>query len=209
MSLTRRCPRTMRIVSVGVLLSALLSLVGCHTPVVPKEYSEYDTHAGFLLGPEDLLEITVWKNPDLSRLTAIRPDGHISMPIIGDVKAAGLTADALAKEIAAQLKEYIQIPSVSVSVKELNSYSVFIIGEIAKPGKYQLKSYVTVLQAISLAGGFTTYASKNKLQVVRVIENADHERKEIHIPLRYDDLVTGSGYPGNITLASGDTVVVP
>ena len=139
----------MRIVSVGLLLSSLLSQVGCQTPVVPKEYSEYDTHAGFLLGPEDELEITVWKNPDLSRITAIRPDGYISMPIIGDIKAAGLTADGLSKEIAAQLKEYIQIPSVSVSVKELNSYFVFVMGEVNKPGRYPLKSYVTVLQAIS------------------------------------------------------------
>ena len=199
----------MGIVSAGFLLGLLLSQSGCPTPVVPKDYQHYDTHAGFLLGAEDLLEITVWKNPDLSRTTAIRPDGFISMPIIGDVRAAGLTADALAKEIAARLKEYIQIPSVSVSVKELNSYAVFVIGEVAKPGKYQLKSYVTVLQAISLAGGFTTYASKNKLQVVRTIQNADRERREIHIPLRYDDLVSGNSYPGNITLASGDTVVVP
>jgi polysaccharide export outer membrane protein len=199
----------MEIVSAGLLLCAMLSQSGCPTPVVPKEYQHYDTHAGFLLGPEDLLEITVWKNPDLSRITAIRPDGYISMPIIGDVQAAGLTAAALSQRIAERYKEYIQVPSVSVSVKELNSYAVFVIGEVAKPGKYPLKSYVTVLQAISLAGGFTTYASKNKLQVVRITQNADHERREIHIPLRYDDLVTGNGYPGNITLASGDTVVVP
>lgn len=209
MSCPMRRLRILRLVSVGLVLCSILSQVACQVPVVPKEYAEYDTHAGFLLGPEDLLEITVWKNLDLSRTTAIRPDGFISMPIIGDVKAAGLTADALAKQIAARLKEYIQIPSVSVSVKELNSYAVFVLGEVGKPGKYQLKSFVTVLQAISLAGGFTNYASKNKLQVVRTIENADHQRQEIHIPLRYDDLVNGRGYPGNIVLASGDTLVVP
>ncbi|MDH4303387.1 MAG: polysaccharide biosynthesis/export family protein, partial [Nitrospira sp.] len=116
----------------------------------------------FLLGSEDQIEINVWKNPDLSRITLIRPDGYVSMPIIGDVQAAGLTADALAAQITERLKGYIQNPSVSVNVKELNSYSVFVLGEVTKPGKYQLKSYVTVLQAISMAGGFTNYASKNR-----------------------------------------------
>jgi polysaccharide export outer membrane protein len=86
---------------------------------------------------------------------------------------------------------------------------VYVLGEVAKPGKYQLKSYITVLQAISMAGGFTIYASKNNLQVLRVIENGDNKRKEIRIPLRYSDLVSGQGEPGNIVLFSGDTLVVP
>ena len=174
------------------------------------EHKEYDAPAGFLLGPEDELEITVWKNLELSRVTAIRPDGLISMPLIGDIRAAGLTADALAQQITERLKQYFATtPSVSVSVKAINSYSVFVMGEVAKPGKYQLKSYITVLQAISTAGGFTDYAKRNKLQVVRVTENGDHVRREVHIPLRYDDLVVGRGEPGNIVLHSGDIVVVP
>jgi polysaccharide biosynthesis/export protein len=186
----------------------MLFQAGClGPPVTPREY---DAPAGFLLGPEDELEITVWKNLELSRITAIRPDGLISMPLIGDIQAAGLTADALAQRITEHLKQYFATtPAVSVSVKTINSYSVFVLGEVAKPGKYQLKSYTTVLQAISLAGGFTQYASKNKLQIVRVIENTDHIRQEVRIPLRYDDLVTGRGEVGNIVLASGDIVVVP
>jgi polysaccharide export outer membrane protein len=178
--------------------------------LTPIEYKEYDTPVGFLLGPEDELEITVWKNLELSRITAIRPDGLISMPLIGDIQAAGLTADALAQRITERLKQYFATtPAVSVSVKTINSYSVFVLGEVAKPGKYQLKSYITVLQAISTAGGFTVYAKRNKLQIVRATENADHKRQEVHIPLRYDDLVAGRGEPGNIVLHSGDTVVVP
>ena len=170
---------------------------------------EYETPAGFLLGPEDVLEITVWKNPDLSRVTAIRPDGLISMPVIGDVQAAGLTANALAHRIADRMKQFVQSPAISVSVKELNSYSVFVLGEVSKPGKYQAKSYVTLLQAISMAGGFTEYAKKNKLQVVRVRPNGDHKIHEMRIPVRYDDLLIGEGEPGNIILLSGDTIVVP
>jgi polysaccharide export outer membrane protein len=183
-------------------------LAGCFTPAIsPKPY---EAPSGFLLGPEDELEITVWGNKDLTRITAVRPDGLISMPIIGDVQAAGLTADALAQRIADRLKQYLATtPSVSVSVKELNSYSVYVLGEVTKPGKFQLKSYVTVLQAISMAGGFTDYAKKNRVQVLRVIENGDHKRQEVHIPIRYDDVVAGRGEPGNIVLHSGDTVVVP
>ena len=194
-------------ISVGLMLCAMLFQAGCAATVPPKEY---DAPAGFLLGPEDELEITVWKNMELSRVTIIRPDGLISMPLIGDIQAAGLTAEALAQQIAERLKQYFATtPSVSVSVRTINSYSVYVLGEVARPGKYQLKSYITVLQAISMAGGFTIYASKNKLQVLRVTENGDHKRKEIRIPLRYSDLVSGQGEPGNIVLFSGDTLVVP
>jgi polysaccharide biosynthesis/export protein len=197
-------------ISLGFMLCSMLFQAGCLGPTTPIQYKEYDAPAGFLLGPEDELEITVWKNLELSRITAIRPDGLISMPLIGDIQAAGLTADALAQRITERLKQYFATtPSVSVSVKAINSYSVFVLGEVAKPGKYQLKSYITVLQAISTAGGFTDYAKKNRLQVVRITENSDHIRREVHIPLKYDDLMAGRGEPGNIVLQSGDTVVVP
>lgn len=194
--------------SAGLLICSLLLLSGCfESKLSPKAY---ESPTGFLLGPEDELEITVWGNKDLTRATVIRPDGLISMPIIGDVQAAGLTADALAQRIAERLRQYLATnPSVSVSVKTINSYSVYVLGEVTKPGKFQLKSYVTVLQAISMAGGFTDYAKKNKLQVVRVTENGDHKRQEVHIPLRYDDLLSGNSGPGNLVLHSGDTVVVP
>jgi len=202
--------RHLRTISVGFLLCSMLFQAGCLGPMATTEYREYDAPAGFLLGPEDELEITVWKNLDLSRTTTIRPDGLISMPLIGDIQAAGLTADALAQRITERLKQYFATtPAVSVIVKTTNSYSVYVLGEVVKPGKFQLKSYVTVLQAISMAGGFTAFASKNKLRIVRVIEDAGHKRKEVHIPLRYDDLVNGRGEPGNIVLVNGDTVVVP
>lgn len=180
---------------------------GC-TSIVQER--NYDAPGGFMLGPEDILEITVWKNSDLSRMTAIRPDGLISMPIIGDVQASGLTADGLAHRISERLKQFVAgSPAVSVSVKELNSYSIFVLGEVSKPGKYPAKSYVTLLQAISMGGGFTEYAKKNSLQVVRTRLNGDNKIHETRIPVRYDDLVAGRGEPGNIILLSGDTVIVP
>jgi polysaccharide export outer membrane protein len=190
-------------------LNLIITLIaGCGPATV--QMREYETPAGFLLGPEDVLEITVWKNADLSRITAIRPDGLISIPIIGDVQAAGLTADALSHRIAERLKQFVAgNPAVSVSVKELNSYSIFVLGEVTKPGKFQAKSYVTLLQAISMAGGFTEYAKKNKMQLVRIRPNGDHKLHEMRIPVRYDDLLAGNDKPGNIILLSGDTVVVP
>lgn len=189
------------------LIVISLVAVGCSSIIQERDY---DAPSGFMLGPEDVLEIAVWKNADLSRTTAIRPDGLISMPIIGDVQAAGLTADGLAHRIAERLKQFVAgNPAVSVSVKELNSYSIFVLGEVTKPGKYQAKSYVTLLQAISMGGGFTEYAKKNNLQVVRNRLNGDNKIHETRIPIRYDDLLVGRGEPGNMILLSGDTVIVP
>ena len=184
-----------------------ITLSGCAEDLVQQR--TYETPAGFLLGAEDLLEITVWKNPDLSRVTAIRPDGLISLPIIGVVQAAVLTADALTHRISDRLKQFVRDPAVSVSVKELNSYTIFVLGEVSKPGKYRAKSYITLLQAISMAGGLTEYAKKNRMQVVRSRPNGDHKIQELRIPVHYDDLILGIGEPGNIILLSGDIVVVP
>ena len=128
-----------KMIVISLLMCFPFALAGCFGPELsPKSY---EAPTGFLLGPEDELEITVWGNKDLTRVTAVRPDGLISMPLIGDVQAAGLTADALAQRIAERLKQYLATtPAVSVSVKELNSYSVYVLGEVAKPGKLQLKS---------------------------------------------------------------------
>jgi polysaccharide biosynthesis/export protein len=203
-----RTAKTTRTFTVCLSMCFTLLVAGCFSPGLSTK--TYEAPTGFLLGPEDELEITVWGNKDLTRATVIRPDGLVSMPLIGDVQAAGLTADALAQRIADRLKQYLATtPSVSVSVKTINSYSVYVLGEVAKPGKFQLKSYITVLQAISMAGGFTDYAKKNQLQVVRITENGDHKRQEVHIPIRYDEVVAGRGEPGNIVLHSGDTVLVP
>jgi len=193
-----------RFLAAGVLC---MTFEGC-TQTIPKE-REYESPSEFLLGPEDVLEIAVWKNPDLTKTVIIRPDGLISMPIIGDFQAAGLSANELAQRIADRLRQFVQNPAVSVNVKELNSYSVFVVGEVIKPGKFQLKSYVTVLQAISMAGGFTEYAKKNRLQVVRLKANGDRKVRETHIPVQYEELVAGTSESGNIILISGDTVVVP
>lgn len=163
----------------------------------------------FLLGPEDVLEVTVWRNQDLSRIVVVRPDGKISLPLIGDVQASGLNSSQVAAKIAARLTEFKENPNVSVSLKEVNSYFIFVLGEVLKPGKYPLKSYATVLQGVSMAGGFTPFASKNRMQVIRTHENGDGKENQIRIPVPYNELVSGRGAIENFVLKSGDTIVVP
>jgi polysaccharide export outer membrane protein len=163
----------------------------------------------FLLGPEDVLVVTVWKNTDLSREVVIRPDGMISMPLIGDVPAANVTANHLAKRISDRLTEYMASPIVSVQLKEVNSYFIYVLGEVTKPGKYPLKSYANVMQGISLGGGFTPFAKKNKTKVLRATGNDSSEKHQIEIPVQYDDILKGNATPGNFYLRSGDVIVVP
>jgi len=192
-----------------IVLAVLAGTVACTS--LPKEVLDEVNGSSkeFLIGPEDVLDVVVWRNQDLSRTVVVRPDGMISMPLIGDVEATGVTANQLAERLAARLKDFKESPSVTVSVKEVNSYNVYVLGEVAKPGKYQLKSHTTVLQAIAMAGGFTIYASKNKMQVVRNSLNGDGRPREMRIPARYDDLVSGKGELGNFILKAADIVVVP
>ena len=163
----------------------------------------------FLLGPEDVLEVTVWRNQDLSRTVVVRPDGKISLPLIGDVQASGLNSSQVAAKIAARLTEFKENPNVSVSLKEVNSYFIFVLGEVLKPGKYPLKSYATVLQGVSMAGGFTQFASKSRMQVIRTYTNDDGKENQIRIPVPYNEMVSGNGKIENFILKSGDTIVVP
>lgn len=196
------------LVIAGVLLGMSM---GC-TSVVSKEAldeSVKPVSKEFLLGAEDVLEVTVWRNQDLSRTVVVRPDGKISLPLIGDVQASGLNSSQVAAKIAARLTEFKENPNVSVSLKEVNSYFIYVLGEVLKPGKYPLKSYATVLQGVSMAGGFTQFASKNRMQVIRAHTNEDGKENQIRIPVPYNELVSGKGEIENFILKSGDTIVVP
>jgi polysaccharide export outer membrane protein len=160
----------------------------------------------YVIGPEDVIEVSVWKNTDLSKVVKVRPDGQISLPLIGDVKASGLTPTQLKDAIATKLKEYKETPMVSVIVQEINSYNVFVIGEVAHPGKYTLKSNTTFLQALSLAGGFTPYASKNNIRLLR----QDPKTMAVtEIRVKYDSVISGKNPQRDILLKPGDTIVVP
>jgi polysaccharide export outer membrane protein len=195
----------------AVVITALLgSVVGCFEASRDIVEESGNTQNDFLLGPEDVLDIVVWKNDDLTQKgVVVTPDGKISMPLIGEVTAAGLTSNQLASQIASRLKEFKERITVTVSVKEVNSYYVYVLGEVGKPGKYQLKSHATVLQALAVANGFTIFAAKNGIQVIRNVHTEDGTLREIRIPARYDDLIYGRGEIRNFFLKTGDVVVVP
>ena len=175
-------------------------------PVLLDATSDIKSEGEYVIGPEDVLEISVWKSEDLSRVVTVRPDGMISMPLIGDLQAAGLTPEILRKEIMRKLENYTKVPEVSVIVQQVNSYVIYILGEISSPGKYQLKSHVTLLQAISLAGGFTQFASRNNIKVLR---KDIGKKKERTIKIRYKDIVSKDNTGKNILLQSGDTIIIP
>jgi polysaccharide biosynthesis/export protein len=207
---TSKCSRYL-VLNWILVATVLLAVMGC----VEKRV-DYRVHlaepSDFFLGPEDVLKVTVWKSPDLSGEVTVRPDGTITMPLIGDVPAVGLTANVLAKRISERLTEYVSSPVVTVQVKEVNSYFIFVLGEVVRPGKYPLKSYANVMQGISLAGGFAPFANKNKIKVLRNVSTGSegHEEKhQIEIPVRYDEILKGTAVPGNFILLSGDVIVVP
>lgn len=184
--------------------------VGKHSTAGPadqaNEKSSLTVTADYVLGPEDVLEITVWKNADLSKLVQVRPDGRVSLPLIGDVLAVGRTTSQLTEEISNRLKAYMENPTVSIVVKEVNSYTIYVLGEVAKPGKYPLKTKTTLLQAITLASGFTPTAARNKIVIFRFGKDGEAQTK---IKASYDDIVLRDGSDQNIVLKPGDQIVVP
>jgi len=171
------------------------------------ETIDYDRYIRneYVIGPEDILEISVWKSPDLSTATIVRPDGMISLPLIGELKGNNRTARELKGVIEQRLGEYKQDPVVSVIVKEANSQSIYIMGEIARPGKYLLRSETRILQAISLAGGFTPGANKDNIIILRK-NLINPEGKKIRI--KYSDIISGKNPEANILVRSGDTILL-
>jgi len=165
----------------------------------------YPLSTDYVIGPEDMLQITVWKNEALSRILPVRPDGKISMPLLHDIQAAGLTPMQLHDKIASALGEFMPNPEVAVSVVEVKSYRVSVLGEVRKPGVLQLKADTTVLEAIALAGGFRDFASPGKIMILR----KDGSGATHKIPFNYNRVVKDNRSQDNVTLKSGDVVVVP
>lgn len=158
----------------------------------------------YVIGIEDVLEISVWKNPDLSKIVRVRPDGLISLPLVGELKAAGLTPAQLRDTLNEALKEYQETVVTSVIVQEVNSYRIFILGEVMSPGTYTMPRRMSIIQAIALAGGFNPFASR---KIVLVRENGNNMAEKIEIS--FDDIVdTDARRDKNLILKPGDTVFV-
>ena len=159
----------------------------------------------YVIGPSDVLAIDVWKDPELTRTIPVRPDGKITLPLIGDLQVSGLTAPRLQHLITERLTEYISKPEVTVIVQAVKSQTYTVVGKIAHPGSYPLGKPTTVLEAIAIAGGFQEFARPKKVYVLRRGEASSREK----LPFDYNDVVKGKHLEQNVDLKSGDTVVVP
>jgi polysaccharide biosynthesis/export protein len=161
--------------------------------------------AEYVIGLEDILSINIWKEPDLSlKEVVVRPDGKISLPLINDIRASGLTLKQLQDEIAGKLKEFVASPIVSVSVLKVVSQSVTVVGQVTRPGAYPLGSPITVLEILARAGGLTEFAKAKSIKVLRV-ENG----QTLQFPVNYKDVIKGTNLKQNIKLKKGDVVLVP
>lgn len=156
------------------------------------------------IGPGDMLNISVWKEAELSGTVPVRPDGKVSLPLLSDVPAAGTTPTKLAATITERLRQYLTDPRVTVIVTAANSRRIYIIGEVVRPGSIPMLPNMTVLQALSTSGGFSQFAHVKKMYVLRT-ENG----KQVKIPVNYKAAISGQAPDQNIALKSGDTIVVP
>jgi polysaccharide biosynthesis/export protein len=158
----------------------------------------------YLLGPEDVLKVSVWKDEHLTQETVVRPDGMITFPLIGDVAAAGRTAEDVRFEIAKRLSKYLPSPTVTVAVLKVLSNRIYVLGRVNKPGEYLVGHYTDVLQALSMAGGLTPYAAENDIRIMR--RNGGEEQV---FRFRYGDMQQEKDLKQNIILQRGDVVMVP
>lgn len=168
---------------------------GSHNPTDLAEYK---------IGPQDLLKIDVWKEDQLTRSVPVRPDGKITLPLLNDVQAAGLTPMELSTVIRDGLKKYINEPQVTVTVTEINSRRIYVTGEVVRPGAYSLLPDMTVLQALSTSGGFTQFARVKGIYVLRT-----ESGKQMKHAFNYKDAISGKKAQENLVLQPGDVIVIP
>ncbi len=171
---------------------------------VPTPLPEAGWNGPFRLGAGDVLNVFIWKHKELSTIVTVRPDGKISYPLIGEIDAKGLTLNEIEERINKQLKQHIQDPQVTVILEGTHSFRIFVLGEVMQPGVFELKAPITVIQALAMARGLTTFASRNKIFIVNPSRGGDQR-----LPFNYTKFVQGEDSNQNIFLRPGDTVIVP
>lgn len=199
--------------AIGVVVAVLgmVALSGCTLPVSPVSDAQAAAAAAatpdqdkYLLGPEDAIEISVWKEPDLTKQLVVRPDGKITYPLIGEVQASGRTVKQLQEEILKRLEKYVTDAHVTVILLKAQNYKIYVTGKVNKPGDFMVGKPVNVMQAISMAGGLTPFASPGSIMVLRTTSG-----KEETYPFNYKEVARGVMLEQNRTLLPGDVVVVP
>ncbi len=185
-------------------LSLTLCLSMAALVLLPASIQAQQLGTEYRIGPEDVLHISVWKEEDLDRMVLVRPDGGVSFPLVGDIQVSGRTPLEVQDEIRSRLARYVPDAEVTVSVDKISGYTVFVLGEVNKPGQFTLGRYVDVVQALTLAGGTTPYASERSIQILR-----RQDGREVTYRFDYRDIERGRDLEQNIILQSGDVVVVP
>jgi polysaccharide biosynthesis/export protein len=176
--------------------------------VLPQVFAQEKVEARpeplYVIQPNDLLEIFVWKEPDLTREVLVRPDGRVSFPLVQDLQAAGISPPELKKAVEEKLSLFLTEPNVTIIIKAIQSYRIYVLGKVQKAGSIGAEKAVTVLQALALAGGFTDYAKDQEIKILRRLGD-----ENIALDFNYRDVINNKNPAQNITLRSGDVVVVP
>jgi polysaccharide export outer membrane protein len=171
---------------------------------LPEIKKEIVTDPSYIIGPMDVLEIQVWKEPDFSRKVLVRPDGKITYPLIGDIHASGMNTMGLKALLTEKLENFLSKPEVTVIVLQSSSKNFYIVGKINRPGNYPLNPDMTVLQAISVAGGLNEWADRDS---IRIIRRSGGKEEILHFD--YDEVISGKNLERNILLKPNDTIMVP
>ena len=188
-------------VSAALAQAPVAPVASAPAPVVPAGVTP---PPGYVIGADDVLAILFWKDKDLTTEVAVRPDGKITLPLLNDIEAAGLTPDQLRAVLTTAAARFVEDPNVTVVVKAINSRRVYITGQVSKPGQYPLTAPTTVMQLIAMAGGVTEFADTKKIIIMRT-ENG----KPVAYAFNYKDVLSRKNLKQNIELKPGDTVVVP
>jgi len=186
------------------MMIVLFCLLSIEMALADESVATGNKARDYRIGPEDVLQISVWKEPELEREVLVRPDGGISFPLAGDVTAAGMTPAELQVEITSRIQKYVPDAVVTVSVTKLSGFRVYVIGKVKKPGQIVIGRYVDVLQALTLAGGLDPYADQKEIKVIR-----KQDGKEIVFPFNYKAVKNGENLQQNINLQNDDVVIVP
>jgi len=186
--------------SLAHIKTKLLAIIG----LCLLSQSSFAAPTSYYLGPEDVLEISVWKEETLKREVLIRPDGKFSFPLIGEISAMGRTPEQIQLEVIQKLEKFIPDPVVTVLLTKVAAYKVYVIGQVKKPGQFVMGRFLNVVQALALAGGLTPFAAQDDIKIIRSVGN-----KQTAIPFRFSKIKTGRDLKQNILLIAGDVIVVP
>ena len=196
----------------GLLFGGAVPAASAQTPATQQRPAPptaaaqgVDVPTEYVIGAQDVLGINFWRDADMTGDVTVRPDGRITLPLLGDINAAGRTPEELKTAIHAAAAKLIEDPTITVIVRQINSRKVYITGQVTTPGAHVLTGPLTVMQLISLAGGLTEFAKKKDITVMRTEPNG----KQVVMPFNYNDVSRGRNLAQNVVLKSGDTVVVP